>query len=51
MMNLPEMLWSWWKNQFKIRKKEDRLPGIGQIGERFVEKLGWAYKATTYHLP
>ncbi len=27
-------------NQLKIRKKEDRLPRIDQIGEGFVGKLG-----------
>ena len=39
------------KNQWKVRKKEERLLGIGQIGGGFVEKLDWAYKAITYHPP
>lgn len=38
------------KKQWKRLKKENKLLGIGQIGEGFVEKLGYAYKETTYHL-
>ena len=36
-------------NQLKIRKKEERLLGIGQIGGVFVEKLDRAYKAIIYY--
>jgi hypothetical protein len=38
------------KNQWKKRKKQDRLLGIGQIGGGFMRKLARAYKATSYHL-